>query len=266
MCGMYGHGFWWVNKDREYEVMFDFEINCHSRIQEENHQIEIPTEANRCGFDPINGEPVTNEDVPLPEKVKEKIKMLFEAYYPNKECIAEWIKNNYAENYDKPEWDIKLLEMLNDKGTGFFNLQYYKHEIESCERMIKNHSFIVELHRQDVGRCEREVEKGKNYIEKHDNWIGRLLHKDKIKRCKGDIVFYRKEIRWYNRDIKFYKDWIKESNHIKKEHENRIKNCTGSLTEMDIDKFVEYFLEHPNDYWSGKNQKREVEYKQFVEI
>lgn len=195
---------------------------------------------------------------------KEKIKMLFEAYYPNKECIAEWITNNYAENNDTPEWDMGLPKMLNDEGAGFFNLQYYTYKIETYERAIGSYSYTIEAYRQTVRKYEHEIKEYKNYIEKHDNWIGRLLHKDNIRRRKRDITFNRREVAWHNEEIKLYKNWIKTSEYEKKKHENRQKNCTGALSGMDIDKFITYFLTNPNEYWSERQQERQVEYKQFA--
>jgi len=38
------------------------------------------------------------------------------------------------------------------------------------------------------------------------------------------------------------------------------------LDEMDIEKFIAYFLEHPNSYWAERKEERKVEYKEFVKI
>ena len=44
------------------------------------------------------------------------------------------------------------------------------------------------------------------------------------------------------------------------------QECIGTLDEMDINRFLEYFLEHPNDYWKDRTAERKVEYKEFVRV
>ena len=107
MCGFFTHGFWWKEQG-EYVVVADWEVNSHSRIKEYQKEL-IPKDAKRWGFNPVNGEPVTNETEPLPQKVREKICLLREMYFPNRESMADWIRKNYGKNDDVEEWNWALL-------------------------------------------------------------------------------------------------------------------------------------------------------------
>src|SRR3990167_6048752 len=124
MCGFFTHGFWW-QENNDYVVVADWEINSHTKIREYRKDL-IPVNAKRWGFNPVNGEPLTNENESLPEKVKEKICLLREMYFPNKEAIAEWMKKNYGMQNDENEWDLSLLQMLDDKGKGLFSKKYFR--------------------------------------------------------------------------------------------------------------------------------------------
>ena len=221
MCGMYGQGFWWENENKikEYEVVFDFEYNSHS-VSKEKRQGLIPLYAKRCGFDPVNMKPITNESGVLPDEVYEKIKILGQAYFPNKECIGEWIINNYAKNGDKDEWDVELTKMLGDGGVGLFNAQYYRNRITYYKREIID----------------------------YENHIASRSH---------ETAYFKSQITYCKNLI------IKYENQIKKD-EDLISRCTGLLIEMDIYKFIDYFLDYPNEYWSERRKKREVVYQHFV--
>ncbi len=135
MCGMYGHGFYWKTKDDEYTVVFDFEINSHSKIKECR---SIPEEAVKIGFNPIDGTATTNDPLPLPLQVKEKIEIFFSSYFPNAETIAEWIWNNYGKQDDHQEWEFPLLQMLDDNGAGLCSAIYYEGWIKHYEGLIKH--------------------------------------------------------------------------------------------------------------------------------
>ena len=192
MCGFFTHGFWWQEKE-DFAVVADWEINSHRGIREYRKDL-IPANAKRWGFNPVNGEPLTNEDEPLPEKVKEKICLLREMYFPNKEAIAEWMRKNYGKQNDQTEWEIPLLQMLDDGGRELFSQKHYE----------------------------------------------------------GWIKYYEGQIEYYEGLIKHYEGWI--------------EYCTGSLDKMDIDKLADYFLQHPNFFWSERIEERKVEYKSFVRV
>lgn len=190
MCGMYGHGFYWKTETKdEYTIVFDFEINSHSRIKEYR---PIPEEAIKIGFNPVGGTATTNDLLPLPPQVAERIEILFNTYFPNTETIAEWINNNYGKQDDQAEWDLPLLQMLGDDGAGLLSAIYFEKQIKYCE---------------------------------------------------GQIKYFEWQIKYF--------EW-------------RIKDCTGTLTKMEIDKFIPYFLSHPNSFWAQRCEKREIEYKSFV--
>ena len=175
MCGFFGHGFYWEGKKQELEVVFDFEVNSHSRIKEYQ---KIPDSAKRCGFKPENGEPVSNEDKPLPKKVGEKINLMFQMYFPNREAVADWIRKNYAKNADKDEWDLKLPSMLADRGEGLFSEKYYQRAIEYYQRQIKDY--------------QREIEDYQREIEYYQGWIEYYCRR--IEYCQRGIEDYQRQI------------------------------------------------------------------------
>lgn len=141
MCGFYGHGFYWkgekieLKESKDFIVVFDFEINSHSKIREYR---KVPNGAIRIGFDPINGEAVQNDNLPLPIAVKEKVNLLFQMYFPDRKSISEWIRKNYAKNDDKREWDYRLLLMLKDRGEGLFSKQYYTQRAQDCTQRAQD--------------------------------------------------------------------------------------------------------------------------------
>jgi len=200
MCGIEGHGFYWSieNELREldYEVVFGLEINSHSS---QRNKYKIPANAKRLGFNPVNGEIISNDSEPIPERVREKASLLFEAYFPNKEAIAGHIKRNYAKNYDKEEWDMKLPSMLEDGSRGLFSKKYFTQRAQ------------------------------------------------------------------------YYTQWVQDYTQQAQDFTQRAQDCTqraqdsfGTLDEMDIDKFIDYFLKHPNSYWAERNEPLKVEYQELV--
>jgi len=186
MCDCYGHGkYWQINGN--YVVLMDFVHNSHSIINAA-HADKIPANAENCGFDPINGKAVTNTFVPLPAEVVEKIEMAFVMNFPDKESIAQWIRQNYAKNEDKKNWDERLLLMLSDKGKGLFSRKGYTRQAQDCTQLAQDYTRQVQDYTQRAQYCTR-----------------------------------------------------------------RAQDCTGELDEMDLEKFLDYFTEHPNEYWSEKN-------------
>ena len=220
MCGMYGHGFYWKTNEDEYAVVFDFEINSHSRIKQYR---SISETAIRIGFDPVDGTAVSNSATPMPLQVQEKIEMLFSAYFPNPETISEWLRNNYGKNIDREEWEDRILSMLSDDGVDFFSRKYYEQKIENYEQSI-------------------------NF------WGLRILYESSYSRT------------YYEHRIKVYEQWITDYKQKIKNYEQNINYCTGTLDNMDIDKFIPYFLSHPNKYWVQRCEKRKIEYKSFVNV
>jgi len=141
MCGFFGHGFYW-KEDNNYVVVFDLEINSHSgqRIA----RPEIPSWANRCGFDPIDGSPLTNDNCPLPDEVKTKIGILFDMYFPDATAIARWMRYNYGKNNDAFEWHPRMPAMLDRALGGYFTQEYYKRSIEYYKGKIEDYKGRIE--------------------------------------------------------------------------------------------------------------------------
>ena len=163
MCGFFTHGFWWQEKG-EYVVVADWEINSHTKIREYRKDL-IPANAQRWGFNPVNGEPLTNEAETLPEKVKEKICLLREMYFPNKEAIADWIKKNYDKQGDKKDWDFSLMNMLEDKGKGIFSQRYCEQQIKDYEQWIKDCEQWIKDCEQGIKYCEQGIKDGTGTID-----------------------------------------------------------------------------------------------------
>ena len=235
---MYGHGFYWkTERSREYTVVFDFEINSHSRIKKYR---TIPAEAIRIGFNPVDGTAMANDFLPLPLEVKEKIEILFEAYYPNPKTIAEWIRNNYGKQDDRKEWELPLLHMLDDGGAGLLSAIYCEERIKDCEQGIKDYEGWIKVCKWRIKDCEKWSEDDK------------------------ETKLYKWWIKDYEERIKVYEQGIKDCKQGIKNYEQGTKDCTGTLTEMEIDKFIPYFLSHPNAFWAQRCEKRKIEYKSFV--
>lgn len=225
MCGMYIHGFYWKDEGANgYTVAFDFEINSHAKIKEHR---DIPKNAIRIGVNPINGIATASNSLTLPSEVKERAEMLFHAYYPSKELIARWLKDTYGKQYDQGEWELPLLQMLSDGGIDLFSVAYFKQKIKDYDQWIKDN--------------EKWIKDGVQRIKDPERWI------------KNN----EKWIKYCEQRVKDYEQWMKDC-------EKWIKDCTGTLTTMEIDRFVPYFLAHPNAFWAKRNEERKVEYKNFV--
>jgi hypothetical protein len=188
-------------------VWASWEINSHN-TQRELYS-EIPVAAYRWGFDPVNGESVSNEPEPLPEPVKEQIHFLVETCFPNRESITTWIKTNYAKNNDKEDWDYKLFFMLKDnRGQGLFSAQYF-------------------------------IKQSRDYAQ----WS-----QDYAKQSRDSAQWSQNYAQWSQNYAKL------------------AETATGILDEMNIDKFIDYFMQNPNDYWSDRNRPREKEYTKTVKV
>lgn len=279
MCGFYGHGFWWeteqsripqfdyisvdgglnrlekdivLNQEVEHEVLFNFEINSHYKIQEdfmENpDEQNIPSHAHRCGFNPLNGKGVTNESLELPDKVKEKIQVLFEAYFPDKESIADWMICNYAENHDKVEWDIGMIRMLGDEGYGLFHRDFVKSLIESIEASVRN----FQMHIRNLHQRLQMYDRDNHSLRIDANGV-------RHRQYHSETLRVQQAIKQHN-DLKIDMEQTLEA------LEARLEYYVGSMKDMDLQKYVEYFKQHPNDFWAGRTAKREVEYKKCVTV
>ena len=229
MCGMFGHGFYWENRLKEYEVVFDFEINSHSRIKKYR---QIPQNAHRIGFDPVNGEPVSNELEALPEAVKEKIRLVFQMYFPNKEAISNWIKKNYAKNDDKEEWDLRLLEMLQTEGVAKWL---------GGDKSAEESKQYAEVSKRCAEESKWYAERSKQYAEES-------------KRCAEGSKRFAEESKWYAKVSKRYAESV---NIAQNKNYQELKGIEG---------FITAFMEFPNDYWATRNIPQEVEYRSFVRV
>ena len=155
MCGFFGHGFYW-KEDNNYVVVFDLEINSHSgqRIA----RPEIPSWANRCGFDPIDGSPLTNDNCPLPDEVKTKIGILFDMYFPDATAIARWMRYNYGKNNDAFEWHPRMPAMLDRALGGYFTQEYYNGSIEYYKRSIEYYKGKIEYYKGKIEDYKGRIE------------------------------------------------------------------------------------------------------------
>src|SRR3990167_4520458 len=285
-CGFFGHGFYWEGEktelaeaQKDFTVIFDFEINSHSKIREYR---KIPSGAIRIGFNPVNGEAVNNDSLPLPLAVKEKAGLLFQLYFPCKENIADWIKKNYGVQGDKDEWNFPLLKMLNDGGAGLFSKAYHEQGIKNYEQRIKDYEQWIKNYEQEIKNYEQRIEDYKQRIKDYEQWIKDYKQRIKeneqgIKEYEKEIKDYEQTIKWYEQEIKNYEQrikdcerwikdceqwikdceqWIKDCEQWIKDCEQWIKDCSGTLDQMDIGKFIAYFLVHPNSYWAERTNKR----------
>jgi len=221
MCDCYGHGkYWQINGN--YVVLMDFVHNSHSIINAA-HADKIPANAENCGFDPINGKAVTNTFVPLPAEVVEKIEMAFVMNFPDKESIAQWIRQNYAKNEDKKNWDERLLLMLSDKGKGLFSRKGYTRQAQDCTQ-----------------RAQYYTRQAQDYTQRAQGYTQRAQY------CTRQAQDYTQLAQDYTRQVQ---DYTQRAQYCTR----RAQDCTGELDEMDLEKFLDYFTEHPNEYWSEKN-------------
>ena len=213
MCGIEMHGFWWEKFEqdvKDYEVVFAWEVNSHQGIRS---KFTIPSNANNLGVSPITGEVVSNGDVFIPDRVKEKASLLFQAYRPNKECIVEHLRANYAKNNDKREWDIQLPRMLSGGGMGLFSKKYRTERAQDRTEQAQD--------------CTKRAQDRTKWAQ------------DCTERAQD------------------HTKWAQDCT-------ERAQDCTGTMDEMDIEKFIAYFLEHPNKYWADRKEERRIKYEEFV--
>jgi hypothetical protein len=132
---MYGHGFYWFSNDA-WHIYMNFEENSHS-LQREIHP-EIPAEAKRCGFDPVNGQAVSNDSGEMPQIVKDEIERMFVTYFPDRESLKRWIRHNYGANYDREEWNYQLGFLLSSIGIS------KAYAIEDCKKQAEGYKQVAE--------------------------------------------------------------------------------------------------------------------------
>ena len=224
MCGFFGHGFYYI-ENNTYVVVADWEVNSHARIKEQH---DIPNRSMRWGFNPINGEAVSNESVPLTDEVKTKIGLLFDMYFPNPQAIARWMKNNYAKNNDALEWDNKLSSML-DSAEHYFSSKFFTDQAKDFTDLAKDFT-------------------------------------DQAKDCTDGAKDCTERAKYFTDRAKDCTDQAKDYTDQAKDCTDQAKDCTGAHDILHLYNFIEYFLAHPNEFWKNRNIVSEVEYQPFVKI
>ena len=197
----------------EHLVILDLKNNSHYKIKANS---AIPNNAIRIGINPVDGIAASNDPSLLPAEVTEKAEKLFCEICPDIPSITRWIKDNYGKEGDRAEWDSHLLQMLGDGGIGLFAVEYYKQQIEYYQEQI-------EYYQEQIEYCQKQIEYGQEQIE-----------------------YYKQQNEYYKQQIEYCQ---KQSEYCQKQSET----CTGTLTSMDIDAYIPYFMKHPNNYWKERN-------------
>ena len=115
-----------------------------------------------------------------------------------------------------------------------------------------------------------------NYAKNNDkdNWDYRLLlllsdkgkdlfsaqyYTKQAQYCTKQAQYYTKRAQDYTKRAQDYTEWAQY-------YTKWAQDYTGELDEMDLEKLLEYFEAHPNEYWSQRNNVRQVEKKEYVLI
>ena len=196
MCGAFIHGHYWYEEE-VLKVFLDFKNNAHS-ISKEKHP-EIPKNARKCGINPVNGEPVTNDSEPLSEEAKIELTNMFNNHFSGRDNMLKWIKDNYGKNNDSQEWETPLIYMLQNGGSDFFSIEYYKGRIEYYKDWIEDYKDWIEDYKGRVEYYKGRIEYYKGWIEDYKGWIEYYKgwiedYKGWIEDCKGSIEYYKGRI------------------------------------------------------------------------